>query len=129
MLFSYSLQRKSRLGTIDRHIYAGLVYSTSNQAIQLHNEGVKLFQAKDNVGAIQKFKEAIAVNPEFAEAHCNYGNALINSGQNEQALAEFKTKQLELKPQLAIWPGRFGHVLSDSWQTEQACGPIRNIFQ
>jgi Flp pilus assembly protein TadD len=68
-----------------------------NQAIQLHNQGVTLFQQHDNAGAMAKFKAALEVNPDFSEAHCNYANTLMNAGQYEEAMAEFE-KAADLKP-------------------------------
>ncbi|PWT94645.1 MAG: hypothetical protein C5B53_12665 [Candidatus Melainabacteria bacterium] len=72
-----------------------------NQAVKLHNEGVLLFEKQDYAVAQQKFKDALALNPDFAEAHCNYGNTLMNSGQYEEALSEFK-RATELKPSLSV---------------------------
>jgi len=71
------------------------------QAVQLHNQGVKLVQEQDYVAALQKFKEAIALCPDFAEAHCNYGNMLMHAGQVEQALPEFQ-RAVEIKPDLQV---------------------------
>jgi len=72
-----------------------------NEAVRLHNEGVMLFQKQDYAQAMQKFKDALELNPDFAEAHCNYGNTLMNSGQYDQALTEFK-RTVELKPSLSV---------------------------
>jgi tetratricopeptide (TPR) repeat protein len=72
-----------------------------NDAVKLHNEGVMLFQKQDYAAAKQKFKESLDLNPDFAEAHCNYGNTLMNAGQYEEALIEFQLAT-KLKPGLSV---------------------------
>lgn len=90
-----------------------------NDAVRLHNEGVMLFQKQDFSGAMQKFKEALELNPDFAEAHCNFGNTLMNAGHYEEALAEFK-KSTELKPGLSVTWEDLGTCYQTLGKTENA---------
>ena len=47
--------------------------------------------------AIDFFKQAICINPDFAEAHCNLGNSMANQGKLQQAVASF-TEALRINP-------------------------------
>jgi tetratricopeptide (TPR) repeat protein len=58
-----------------------------------------LVHAKDSAGAIQKLREAIRRQPDRADLRETLGLALENSGQPEEAIAEFRTA-LRLQPEV-----------------------------
>ncbi len=90
-----------------------------NKSIQLFNEGVSLLQTNQTVQAAEKFQQAIAVRPDFPEAHCNYGNTLLLEGHYDQALKELR-KAAELEPGMAqAWAG-VGTCCQSLGQTEDA---------
>lgn len=66
-------------------------------ANQKFDEGVKLYYAKDYHGAIKLYSEAIALNPNLAEAYFNRGMAYGRLHNNKLAVNDF-TKAIELKP-------------------------------
>ena len=66
--------------------------------------------------ALAQYQEAVAIYPDFAEAHYNFGNALAESGQFDAAVAHYR-KVLELYPDLAEVRNDLGNVLT-------ACGRI-----
>lgn len=47
------------------------------EAVKLMNEGEKLFQADDYAGAAEKYKAAIAADPQAASGYYFYGDALL----------------------------------------------------
>jgi tetratricopeptide (TPR) repeat protein len=49
-----------------------------------------LYAGKDLKGAVASYRNAIALNPAYAEAHCNLGHALRESGLFADALKELK---------------------------------------
>ena len=40
--------------------------------------------------AIAEYRAAIRLKPDFAEAHCNLGNALTDQGKLDEAVAEYR---------------------------------------
>lgn len=61
------------------------------------NMGITLYNENDVEGALERFNQAVAENPELADAYYYRGLAYLNKGQNPESLADFK-KFLELAP-------------------------------
>lgn len=72
--------------------------------------GVALIQEGKLHDAIDAFHVAIALNPDFWEAHLNLGSALDEMHKPEEAIAEFN-KVIALKPSLAIGYFNLGNAL------------------
>ena len=56
-----------------------------------------MYAKGDLDGAILKYREAIRLNPEYAEPHNNLGNALYDKGDLDGAILEFR-KALRIQP-------------------------------
>lgn len=52
--------------------------------------GMILYQQSDRVGAIEKFKAALDIDPKFASAMLNWGVALARHGANQEAIEKFR---------------------------------------
>lgn len=63
----------------------------------IYNQGIILWNAGKIAEARDKFKEAVAANPNHAESHFQLGMAMLNEGQMAPAVAEFET-YLKLAP-------------------------------
>ncbi|HEY9713086.1 MAG TPA: tetratricopeptide repeat protein [Chroococcales cyanobacterium] len=68
-------------------------------ASTLVSQGLSLLHANRNQEACLKFKDAVAIAPDFAEAHHNYGLALAKTGQLAPAEEQFKLA-IKLNPTL-----------------------------
>jgi tetratricopeptide (TPR) repeat protein len=88
----------------------------SVDAVRLYNEGVEAFNKNDLATAAAKFKAATESDPNMAEAHCNYGNALAMSGNYKDALSELN-KAKTINPKLPL-------VYSGLGSTYQALGKM-----
>jgi tetratricopeptide (TPR) repeat protein len=88
--------------------------SSSVDAVRLYNEGVEAFNKHDLATAEIKFKAATESDPNMAEAHSNYGNALAMSGNYNGALAEL-LKAKAINPKLGL-------IYSGLGSTYQALG-------
>lgn len=53
----------------------------TEEAKKLHNEGVALAKAGDNVGAVAKFKEALVLDPTLRASMVGMGTAALKAGQ------------------------------------------------
>lgn len=57
------------------------------RALGPFNDGLAMFKQKRIDEALLKFREAVSIDPSFAEAHCNEGLCLIEKKNYEQAIA------------------------------------------
>jgi tetratricopeptide (TPR) repeat protein len=79
-----------------------LEISRQNAEPYLHacyNIGVLLQELNKHAEAIPHYARAIAIKPDYAEAHNNLGDALLKSGRPEEALTHFK-KSAAIRPHL-----------------------------
>ena len=83
----------------------------------------KLAMLHIHIGQIEKaekeLKEAIELNPSFAEAYVNRGNAYASLKQFEKAIVDFD-KAIELNPFLALAYKNRGNAYSRLGETEKA---------
>jgi tetratricopeptide (TPR) repeat protein len=81
---------------------AALKSEQGAQPVEFYNQGIQLMHAKKFAEAQVKFEQALAENPNFAEAHNNLGYSLRKQGpQNYSKALEHYNKAIELKPNLA----------------------------
>jgi Flp pilus assembly protein TadD len=81
---------------------AALKSEQGAQPVQVYNQGVQLMRAKKFAEAQVRFEQALAENPNFAEAHNNLGYSLRKQGsQNYSKALEHYNKAIQLKPNLA----------------------------
>jgi tetratricopeptide (TPR) repeat protein len=62
--------------------------------------GVSLQELNNHAEAIPHYSRAIAINPDYAEAHNNLGDALVKCGRPEEALTHFE-RSVAIRPNLA----------------------------
>ena len=78
------------------------------------NAGLMQFDA-----AIDSYKEALKIKPDYAEAYNNMGNALQDKGDIEAAIDSFK-QALKIKPDYAKAYNNMGNALNDKGDLEAA---------
>lgn len=64
----------------------------------LYNQGVILWNAGKAVEAMEKFQEALKVNPDHADSHYQLGMGFLNQGKLTEAVTAFET-YLKLAPE------------------------------
>ena len=69
--------------------------------------------------AIDAFKKAISIKPDYADAYNNMGNALKGQGKLEEAIEAYN-KVLSIKPDYAEAYYNIGNVLKEQGQLEEA---------
>ena len=63
--------------------------------------------------AIVQYQRALAIKPEYSEAHGNLGSALLQDGQAEKAIAHFRTA-LKINPSNLAAQNNLALVLATS---------------
>ncbi len=69
--------------------------------------------------ALVHFQKALVINPDYAEAHDNLGNALFQMGQADEALVHFQ-KALVINPDYAEAHNNLGEALRQKGQADEA---------
>jgi tetratricopeptide (TPR) repeat protein len=68
---------------------------------------------------IAHYKTAIDLDPKYATAHNNLGNALLDKGRLDEAIQEYRTA-IDLDPEDATTHYNFGLALSDKGRLDEA---------
>ena len=70
-------------------IYQQVLKSDPNQPVALHLLGVVAHQSGKNDIAVDFITKALALRPDYVEAHNNLGNALQDLGKTHEAIASY----------------------------------------
>ena len=93
----------------------------------LNNIGVIANQTGDPAAALEYAARALALKPNYAEAHSNKGNALHDLGRLEEAVASFE-RALALKPGYAEAHNNIGNTLRMLDRLEQAAEAFERVL-
>ncbi len=103
-------------------------YQKAEQALQLNNQAIKLFQSEDYQTAIQTLNQAIALNPGEIKLYLNRGVAYSKLNSHYSAIANYN-KAIQIQPRSAeayyyrgdeyLQQGEFETALSDYNQVIQ----------
>ena len=74
------------------------------------------------------FRRAIAVTKKNALAHNNLGNALLDRGQADEAIAQFE-QAITIRPAYADAHCNLGNALLEKGRTEEAAGRFRRALE
>jgi len=84
-----------------RTLFEHTLAVTDRNAVIRNNFGVILAQGNDTKGAIDQYKQALDINPEYPEAHANLGHELLRAGQFDAARSQIE-EAVRLKPGFAM---------------------------
>src|SRR5271156_2534638 len=82
----------------------------AGDAVSLNNQGLERYKKGRVDEAIELFRQALALNPNFPEALSNLGLALDSKGKDDEAISDFD-KALALKPSDAVTESNLGLAL------------------
>ena len=102
-----------------RQLYMQVLKDNPQHVDALHLLGVCEAFAGNHQQAMQWMQQAIAIDPNHASIHCNYGNVLRNLGQLQPALASYE-RALELNPNYAEAYSNRGIVLRELKRLDEA---------
>jgi tetratricopeptide (TPR) repeat protein len=89
------------------------------QMIALLDLGDADYNAHRPAQALSKYEQLIVNRPDYAPAHYNAGNALLQMGLTDRAIGEFQTA-IRLDPTDALYYMNYGNALSDKGENMAA---------
>lgn len=95
------------------------VGSPKSKAERLNSLGVSAFNNGDRSTAVDSFRKAVTLHPEFIEAQNNLGALLYLQGNLEEAAVAFE-KAISLNPGIAGPHYNLGNIYRDTGRTEVA---------
>jgi tetratricopeptide (TPR) repeat protein len=101
---------------------------TSRNALAHESLGATLTAPEEIDKAIAEYREALRINPAFAEAHYNLGVALARRGQVNAAIAEYR-QALAYKPDFPDALCRLGNTLADRGENAEAIALFRKLLK
>ena len=101
------------------NIYNQILKAEPAQPVVLHLLGVIAHQVGKNDITVDLISKALAIKPDFAEAHSNLGNALKDLGKLDEAVTSYN-KALTIKPDLAEAHSNLGITLHEMGKTTDA---------
>jgi superkiller protein 3 len=78
--------------------------------------------------AIAAYRKAIELDPRFALAHSNLGNALLDQKKPDEAIAAYR-KAIELDPNLTLAHNNLGNALRDQKKLPEAVAAFRKAIE
>ena len=100
-------------------LYQEILRIDANQPVALHLLGVLAHQVGNNEIAVDLIGKALAVSPDFAEAHSSLGNAFLALGRPDEAVASYLSA-LKTNPNYAEAHTNLGLALMDLGKREEA---------
>jgi tetratricopeptide (TPR) repeat protein len=90
------------------------------KAVTLHNiQGASNTALKRSDAAIDSYKQAIKIKPDYADAYNNMGNALKNKGDLDAAIDSYR-QAIKIKPDYADAYYNMGNTLKDKNELDAA---------
>jgi len=97
------------------------------EAWEYSNKGVSFYNLGFMDDAFKELRQAIAMKPDDAEAHCNIGNVLHAKGQLDDAIKAYR-QAIAIQPDFAGAHNNMGVVLADKGQLDDAIKAYRQAI-
>jgi FkbM family methyltransferase len=105
-------------------VYQRILGSTSGHAIASFGFGMLCATQGRLLEAIDSYRHAITIRPDFVDAHINLGTAVLALGRGEEAINIYH-RAIALSPDNAMAHGNLGKALQDQGRIDEAIGSYR----
>jgi Tfp pilus assembly protein PilF len=119
LCFGFLTYRQALLWKNSRLLFEHTVDITKGNFIINNNLGVILAGEGKNNEAIAHYRQALSINPDYAEAHANLGHELLGIGNYQESYTHL-SMALRMKPDQPIAQGDFGTLLAAQGKFEES---------
>ena len=125
-----SARTRAQLGTWRNSLtlWQHAVDATSDNAYAQYNLGVVLVQSGRLDDGIERFREAIRIDPNYADVRLDLANALVQRGAVDEALSELATV-VRLRPGQANARVAYGSLLRVRGRSADAVSQLREALR
>jgi len=101
---------------------------TTGNSLAHYSLGMAFLDKGEKEEAIQQFRNALEIKPDYAEVRNNLGHALFDQGEKEEAIAQYR-KAIEIKPDYVKARYNLGYALAKEGLTEEAIAQYRKAVE
>ncbi|MGA3065502.1 MAG: tetratricopeptide repeat protein [Tepidisphaeraceae bacterium] len=109
-------------------LYQHVIEREPNNADAIHLLGILYGQSDRSERAAEMFRRALAIKPQWPEAHSNLGNVLQALGQYPQSIAAYQ-QALSLRPNFPECLSNFSNALRSCGEFDQAIAAARKALE
>ncbi|MGA3179368.1 MAG: tetratricopeptide repeat protein [Verrucomicrobiota bacterium] len=100
-------------------LWTHTIACTAPNSFARYNLGFALYQKGEMDQAVEQYREALEIKPDFVMARSNLGVACEQKGDTDEAIAQYR-KALEIQPDNAEIRANLGNALSEKGQFNEA---------
>jgi Flp pilus assembly protein TadD len=109
-------------------LWAHTLACTRDNSVALNSVGLTRMRQGRLEEAITKFRAAIQINPDYAEAHDNLGYTLSQMGRTAEAMSEYN-EALRIAPAYSVAHSNLGNALVVQGHAEDAMAEFQEALQ
>ncbi|MFX0137252.1 MAG: tetratricopeptide repeat protein [Candidatus Hodarchaeota archaeon] len=128
VIFSIWTYQRNIVWSEDVKLWRDCVNKSPNKSRQHHNLGIALAQKGNLDDAIEHYRAALKIKPDYLEVLNNLGIAFVNKGDYDQAILSFK-RLLKMDPNKTDTRMNLANVLFLQSKTDEAISQYRNMLQ
>jgi len=109
-------------------LWTRVLACTSGNCVAYNCLGTALAAKGQNDQAIDQYRKALEIKPDYAEPRSNLGLALFNKGEKQEAIAQYR-EALDISPDFADARNNLGVALFDKGDKAEAIAQYRHALQ
>ncbi len=109
-------------------LWAHTLACTTENSVAHYNLGYALADHGKMTDAIEQYKQALQINPYYAEGQNNWGNALADQGKLADAIEHYE-RALQIDPDYAEGHNNLGLALAGQGKLDEAIGQYERALQ
>jgi len=128
LILAISAWRQTSYWRDNETLWTRTLACTSRNAVAHNDLGIVLAAGGRIDGAIEHYRKALDIKPDYVEAHNNLGAALASCGRIDEAMEHYR-KALDVKPDYAKAHNNLGIALANRGRVAEAMAHIGKTLE